>query len=366
MKQEGSDSVEAVSDLLSAYERVERPFAALHQILRPGDDNASNTELLQNLLPSLLSQVSAISVCFLILDTSDGRSLAQHVSDQFPQIRMISEYAPLVPIIFDSEGDAHGTDCTSQLTQGTIDWLGRSKRGTLGSLRSKARPFRLEYLQDLLVTLAASDLQSAPVKAFLRYSSLHSAPPTRSLKAPEKEGTEAPSAQDDTPFPASLDSSMLADVSIPSSSHISSSIPTQTPTASDNMRPRPGVCFPLMLDPLHLPSLLRLVGLNLASSLQSLSCTMSNVLRYRKDSGPSPDEKLIQQLLAEQNMPLTPRPQPPVSSAHIQPFFGCARWRYAGANGDHGRYRRHEKSAPRRCCGLFVAGIIVSIALWFS
>lgn len=355
----------------------------LQTVLRP-EVSASDASLLENLLPSLLDQVAAVSVCLLILDVEDGKRLAQHVLDNFKHIHELAKFTALIPILV--QGDNEGErDSVSQLIQGNIDWLGRNKDNRIASLKAKARPYHLGDLDGLASALANHKFDSQTTKAFQRWNApivsiparskgkqspklrrLSSSDGSRPLSSSsstddsEKRSVRSPALKSQEPL--SLASSMLESVSVPASSLQSGAsdhlLAIGTPSAT--RKPGPRCRGHSQLDPLHLPSLLRLVGLNLASSFTSFASTLKAMFGPPKPS----DEDTIRTLLQEDEARKLASPDSKMSlPATVKPFYGCCRWRYSP---DGEGYHQEDKSKCQRCSGIVLAGIVIGVALWFS
>lgn len=380
---EQPDRVESVESLAAARERAERPFTVLQTVLRP-EVSASDASLLENLLPSLLDQVAAVSVCLLILDVEDGKSLAQHVLDNFKHIHELAKFTALVPILVQADNEG-GRDSVSQLIQGNIDWLGRNKDNRISSLKAKARPYHLGDLDGLASALANHNFDARTTKAFQRWNAPVISIPARpkgrqspKLRRPsssdgsrpltsssstddsEKRSTSSPALRaQETP---SFASSMLESVSVPASSLQSGTSDHLNVIGAPPAAKKPAQRYRghSQLDPLHLPSLLRLVGLNLAASFTSFASTLKAMFGPPKTS----DEDTIRALLQEDEA------RKPAGSASrvdvpatVKPFYGCCRWRYSP---DGEGYHQEDKSKCQRCSGIVLAGIVIGVALWFS
>lgn len=375
------ESVESVESLAAAGERAERPFTVLQTILRP-ELPTSDAALLENLLPSLLEQVAAVSVCLLILDVQHGKSLAQHVLEQFQHIYDLSKFTALVPILVEADGPTE-RDSVSQLIQGSIDWLGRSKDGRLASLKAKARPYHIRDLDGIASALAGYDFNTSTVKSFQRWNSPILAFPARSFRgrqSPRQSKSMTPVSRpasnsslsdvvntatqgrsEDLP---SFASSMLESVTLPPSVAQSESSTSSTGFKLASSTPRTvrrrQPCYRNNLDPLHLPSLLRLVGLNLATSFSSFACTVKAVFQNAKTT----EEDVIRQLLEEdQGKNVNSDPKLEQMMPSVRPFYGCCRWRYSPEGEE---YYQEEKCKWQRCGGIIFAGTLIGITLWFS
>lgn len=379
--------VECVGSLAAAGERAERPFTVLQTILRP-EIPTTDAALLENLLPNLLDQVAAVSVCLLILDVQESKTLAQHVLEQFQRIYELAKFTALVPILVQSE-DATGRDSVSQLTQGNIDWLGRGRDGTLASLKAKARPYHIGELDGLALALAGYDFNASTVKSFQRWNSPVMVFPDHSRSSRGRQSgrqvrTEASSdrhgsnsdtseivttqSQSPSQEPGSLASSMLESVTLPplssrsgcsASSEESKRSVRSVPSTIGQRTRKSQQCHRDNLDPLHLPSLLKLVGLNLAASFTSVAYTIKAVFR---PTGASEDDEEIRKLLEEDRARSGHDRTKPLP-ATLKPFYGCGRWRYST---DGEQYHQDDKNKCQRCGGIIFAGLVIGIALWFS
>lgn len=379
------NSIESVGSLAAAGERVERPFTVLQTVLRP-ELPTTDASLLENLLPSLLDQVAAVSVCLLILDVDDGKKLAQHVLENFRCIYELSKFTALLPILVESDSEG-GRDSVSQLIQGNIDWLGKNKDGKIASLKAKARPYHINDLDGLALALASYHFNAQTVKAFQRWNTPLTLPPSRmrgrhspktrrsssatgsrpvssSSSSGDSEQSNKALRSDQSQAPSSLTPSMLESVSVPPSSlhsglGVSSELEKSDSTST--LRCKRAPCHGhSQLDPLHLPSLLRLVGLNLAASFTSFASTVKAIFRPSEES----EDDVIRALLEEDHLRRSGESKkqtiiPPT----VKPFYGCCRWRYTP---DGEGYHEEDKSKCQRCAGIVLAGIVIGVALWFS
>jgi hypothetical protein len=382
-------NIESVESLAAAGERAERPFTVLQSVLRPEIAN-TDASLLENLLPNLLDQVAAVSVCLLILEVPADKSLAQHISEQFQQLHHLSKLTALLPILVEKDG-IDGRDSVSQMTQGNIDWLGRNKHGKIGSLKARARPYRIEELQGLADGLVEHSFIDPTVRAFQRWNTPASAsvlsgrrarrrstaiPPAQtgstSRLATSTSEPQSPMSQDHS---ASLDllsmsSSVAESISVPPSSEElisrTSDVRKAKPLSSARQERS---CYSSHLDPLHLPSLLRLVGLNMATNFSSFAFSVKSFFQCfvtQEKAKEETEEQAIRRLLHADAVTARQAGAIPVlvGSQYVRPFFGCARWRYSPKDEDH--YYYEDKSACQRCGGIMLAGLVVGIALWFS
>ena len=348
---------------------------------------------MHKLLPTLLVQSAAIDAVLLLLRTAPGESLAQHVAMRYTSIRRLSKLTTLVPVLCERlEGDA-----ASHLTQGDIDFWGLDNRGELASLRQKggARVLSLTEVEvDLAAVLHRANVADRVQQFYRRWAaptsifevsrpaytrsgtalcgsrpsssesknsgSTPSDPPTRNFVAT----SSASGGQSAMPSPTSGEA-----IELPVARRTSA--PPTWPALANGTAP--------CTDPLHLPSLFRLMGISLAAAFSRIRTGLSALLLAPTSlhqagiDNPGPHSPLsgsggLSQIAdAEIETSRTSSPSAFERPRPRSPFIGCCKYRYMHGSSD-GAGDRPSSCFDRmlRCKGLLIATCVFGIALFFS
>lgn len=361
------ESIEIASSLASAAETCQEPFVALQSMLQPSAGHSSAAY--QAVLKTLLSHVNAVHVCFWLLPVSKDQ-LTHIISSNRNCLRELCNTTLFVPITVSAHFDP-----LDQILEGPVRTaLGISDKGTLISLSEQAKI--LSFSRCLATSRLRTILAGTDIAGMLdgKYKDwVAQADQAKSVKhtfsgadlsAAQPQSTS--SMQSSSAILGSLSTSAIASLPAPSASIGSSSALSQDESESGpppslaqswhSWQSRPqrslsGACF----DPLHIPSLVRLAGLNLSASFVTLRSTISGFIsaafhRYAS----SRDRVQTQQVPGDPNDGRATSGVTLPSS--IRAF--CS-WNNAAA-GDN------TTGCLIRCHGIFIAAAIVSVALFFS
>ena len=384
--------IETTQDIDSASERVVKPFNDLRGILRP-DIVTEENELVHKLLPTLLIQAAAIDAVLLLLRTAPGESLAQHVAMRYTSIRRLSKLTTLVPVLYERlEGSA-----ASHLTQGDIDFWGLDKRGELASLRQKggAKVLSLTEMEvDLAAVLFRANVGVRVQQCYQRWAAPASifevSRPVYTRSGTALCGSRPSSSE-------SKNSDLL-----PSDPPTSNSLSTGSASSGQSAMPSPTVGEAVELpvahrvpappiwpgtandtapcvDPLHLPSLFRLMGISLAATFSRIRAGLSALLsgatplqevatgNFRPASPLSGSKRSSQNPDADTATSRSPSPANSEDARPRSPFIGCCKYRYLHGSFDGAGDRPFSPFEQMlRCKGLLIATCVFGIALFFS
>ena len=271
----GTVPIEVVPDLKTAYERVLQPFETLKGLLQP-DLKAAEADLVDSVLPFLLENAAVVHTCFWLIKPDQHVTLAQHVSENYSELRKLCKIVTVFPVItYDLL--SVDVDPASQLVQGDLELFGIGRDGRMANLRKRAKVLVLQAHQrdnpELLVALSQADLRSRTVGLYKKWSSASASAVVRpALRRPNtsadsgsrpasRGGLSSTSERKSSGVTSSRSSSFLASPALPAAA---------TSIVASTHRIAGSTCSSGYLDPLNPASLLRLVGLHLVDTFTSL------------------------------------------------------------------------------------------------
>lgn len=354
--------IEQADDLSSLHSRVTKPLQGLRAIVRP-DASTASSDLLQGLLPTLLDRVAAIDAIFWLVTSAEAIDAAESV------IHDLSALVTVIPILLAlDEHLAHKLTSTFHEVAGLTgeDQLKALKDGGMVVYANRSA------CGSLLLALRTSEALANTIDRTLVFigqapNSLntedhhrHQLPSSASGAASSTSGrscSSGRSADIDSHGLPSLGSSLIGSLSIPTSSPTNSGDALETnetsPGAFASLRhssPIPRSTAP-RLDPLHLPSLIHLVGLNLVAGFRRWKSSFQGLFWSSRDVRTSTDVP-----------PASTKEEAPFSSPaeHDSSCIGAAFILHP-----HRFYNPHNPAAGK-VRGLVIAGVIVGLALFFS
>ena len=391
--------MESVSDLSTALTKVQSSFEALRSLVI-SDLPDSQVDVLDVILCTLLNRVKAIDVCLWLLPVA-SEELRESLTGNGQLLTFLTELVTVIPVISDETTDQDSL--LKLLLRHNAKLAGIDDKGHLSSLSETRKIYRTADCDSAgseMLSLVSTDFRTLVVNAYKRWSSATSSLSNTTLShrhATQRKGglSALDGRQSRTSSPLSLSSnaeqlhgkdgrsltsSMIGSLTIPSTS-CDSSGPEHSisPPASRSRRSSPtlhtaGITsahYPL-LDPLHIPSLLRLMGLHFSAGIRSWQDTIFGVFRCRtKDTLPSispeaesTSEEHSGSLSSASGTPAMTNPKPLIAK---RPFFGCCRHRYQSVDASNGNENLTWREGRLvKCQGLIIAGLVLGVAMLFS
>ena len=392
-------SIISAANFSVALQKVLSPFDALQRILGP-KLSTSDGEATVSLLPDILERVEVIDVCIWMLPIR-----LQHLQDTLngpdgSVLNQLSQYATILPLFvgkLDNEKDCRHALLRHNSNLAGIDEAGRLSPLMTAHMASCSGDVTTSRLLNVLQAFDIRQSRSIAYTAwYAKFGKIGSRPPLYAESQRSRNGSNGSferlrrkssgvcsvasefshAAQIDTQEASSFTTSMIEGLSLPPTSQHSSD--PEQPALPSIRRARNvlGVKDPRQdskklqatpLDPLHIPSLIRLMGLHLSAGLSAWRQRVAGLFARHStfsrlpSSSPDNEQEVGSDVFAGSN------PESLLdgsSSIAKRSVFGHCSRRYEPSRAENEPTWRDTRLY--RCKGLIIAGVVLGVAMFFS